>query len=69
MENEFRGQHGITATVNDVNDSVELSELWDTGKLVDFIGKRSTDMLHSNLKRKFCWNLMILEMGEYIFPI
>jgi hypothetical protein len=54
MENEFRGQHGITATVNDINDSIELSELWDTWKLVDFIGKRSTDMLHSNLKRKFC---------------
>jgi hypothetical protein len=32
MENEFTGQHGITATVND---STELSELWDAGKLVE----------------------------------
>jgi len=51
MENEFRGQHGITATVNDVNDSVELSELWDTGKLVDFIGK-SNRHATQQLKKK-----------------
>jgi hypothetical protein len=52
MENEFTGQHGITATVNDVNDSVELCELWDTGKLVDLTRKGINRHATQQLKKK-----------------
>jgi len=49
MENEFRGQHGITATVND---SVELFEVWDMGKVVVLIGKEINSHATQQLKKK-----------------
>jgi hypothetical protein len=52
MENEFRRQHDIKATVNEVNDSIELPALWDTRKLVDLNGKEINRHATQQLKKK-----------------
>jgi hypothetical protein len=57
MENEFTGQHGITATVND---SVELLELLDTGKLVDLIRKEVNKHVTQQLPKIRISNATIL---------
>jgi len=69
MENEFTGQHGITATVNDINDSVELFEVWDMGKLVDLTGKEINSHATQQLKKKVSLKMSRFWEWEDTFPI
>jgi hypothetical protein len=68
MENEFTGQYGINATVNDINDSVELFALWDTGKLVDLIGKEINSHATQQPKKKILLKCHDFRNGRIHFP-
>jgi hypothetical protein len=50
----FTGQPGINATVNYVNDLLELFELFVTDELVDFIVKETNGYAAKRLAKKFC---------------